>query len=141
MMLLKPGDPVWRRAGYRGCPEPSSLFRRGEMGAEWDPPAPRGTLQRCGRISRPLLSPCLPLFFTWYYFFAPRTGRTKPAASSPIPRCCLESPQTSSPVTLWGWRPPLLLPGNWDPLGMGTHIITLSHWHSELPVPGQGACG
>uniref|UniRef100_A0A663FJD4 Microtubule actin crosslinking factor 1 n=1 Tax=Aquila chrysaetos chrysaetos TaxID=223781 RepID=A0A663FJD4_AQUCH len=33
-----------------------------------------------------------------------RTGRTKPADSSPIPRCCLESPKTSSPVTLWGWR-------------------------------------
>lgn len=25
--------------------------------------------------------------------------------------------------------------------GNGTHIITLSHWHSELPAPGQGARG
>lgn len=132
VMLLKPGDPIGHGAGCRGCPEPSSLPWRGEVGAVGLPCTPQDP-----PAVWPLLMPSPFALFAFVFhtmlFFALRTGRAKPAGSSPVPPCSLASPRISRPLPPGGC--PCCSPGT------GTRVVTLSRWRSELPASAQGALG
>lgn len=131
LMMLTPADPVWHRAGCRGCPPPwPGVGRWGLSESPLCPMGPSSGVAPTHALSFCLCCPCDILFCA-----VNRQGKAcrqllRPTLllgiTTDLPSRHPVGP-VAAPDAPWGWGPP----------GNGSNAVTLCRWCWELPAGGS----